>query len=84
MSTAVGTSLLVVALNSAVALAARAGHAPVDWAVVVPLTAAAVAGTVVGQRLARRVTGAALTRAFAVVLLGVAALVGGHSVAALL
>lgn len=84
MTAAVGTSLVVVALNSAVALAARGGHAPVDWTVVLPLTVAAVLGTVLGQRLARRVSMCALSRAFAALLVGVATFTGLHSAVALL
>lgn len=83
MPVAVGTSLLVVAANSAVALAARTGQAHVDWAVVVPFTVVAVGAMFVGQRLARRVSGAALTRAFAILLLAVAALLAVHSVVTL-
>ena len=57
MPVAVGTSLLVIAVNSATALAARAtaGGSAVDWAVVGVFTAAAVAGSLFGGRLATRV-----------------------------
>lgn len=68
MSAAVGTSLLVIALTSAVALAARAGHGSFDWAVIVPFTGAALVGSLGGQRLAVRLPAQALTRAFAVLL----------------
>ncbi len=65
MPEAVGTSLLVIALNSVVALAARGGVAAVDWQAVIPFTAAAMAGSVVGRRLAGRVPASALERIFA-------------------
>ncbi len=78
MPVAVGTSLLVIGVNSAAALSARWGQ-PVDWAVVAPFTLVAVGATVAGQRLARRVPAPALQRSFAALLLGVAALVAGHS-----
>jgi hypothetical protein len=84
MSIAVGTSLLIIALNSASALAARAGSAHFDWAVIVPFTLAAMAGTVVGRRIADRLPNATLNRAFAVLLLLVAAFVGIHNAVALL
>ncbi len=84
MNAAVGTSLLIIAINSAASLAARSGHLLLDWAVIVPFTLAAVAGTFGGQRLARRVSGATLTRAFAVLLLLVAAFVGVQSAMTLL
>ncbi|GHH69347.1 hypothetical protein GCM10017673_19670 [Streptosporangium violaceochromogenes] len=79
MPAAVGTSLLVIAINSAASLAARAGQAHLDWAVVLPLTLTAVAGSVVGRRIAGRLPGATLTRAFAVLLLAVAACVAAGS-----
>ncbi|WP_394275789.1 sulfite exporter TauE/SafE family protein [Luteococcus sp.] len=52
MSQAVGTSLLVIAINSAVALAGRAAHGlDVDWTVIGPFAVATVLGTLLGGRL---------------------------------
>jgi uncharacterized membrane protein YfcA len=75
MPVAVGTSLLVIALNSAVALVARLGHGSLVWHVVLPFTAAAVVGSLGGRQVSERVEPASLTRAFAVLLLAVAAYV---------
>jgi len=77
MRYAIGTSLLVIAVNSTAALAARTGGPAPDWALVVPFTAAAVAGTVVGKRISDRFSGRTLTRGFAVLLIviGVAVVV---------
>jgi len=75
MPTAVGTSLLIISLNSGVALVARSGHQRFHWAVIVPFTVGAIAGSSVGKRLADRISGTSLTRAFAVLLLAVAAYV---------
>ena len=72
MPTAVGTSLLVISLNSGVALLARGGHETFTWSVIVPFTLAAIAGSTGGKRVADKVSGASLTRAFAVLLLLVA------------
>lgn len=73
MPTAVGTSLLIISLNSAVALAARGGSSgQFHWAVIAPFTVAAVLGSTGGKRIADRVSGTALTRAFAGLLLLVA------------
>ena len=72
MPAAVGTSLLVISLNSAVALAARAGHGSFDWDVIVPFTVAAVAGSLAGKRTADRVSPNKLTVAFAALLVAVA------------
>ncbi|MGW4424315.1 sulfite exporter TauE/SafE family protein [Streptosporangium sp. NPDC004631] len=83
MSAAVGTSLFVIAINSAASLAARAGQAHFDWGVIVPFTLAAVAGTVAGRRIADRLPAAILTRSFSILLLGVAVYVAAGSVLAL-
>ncbi|XAS74878.1 sulfite exporter TauE/SafE family protein [Dermatophilaceae bacterium Sec6.4] len=72
MPVAVGTSLLIIALNSAAALAARAGHATFDWSVIIPFTVAAIAGSLLGTRVANRVSNATLSRAFAGLLILVA------------
>ena len=72
MPLAVGTSLVVISINSAGALLARAGTADFDWAVIVPFTLAAIAGSLGGKKVADRVSERTLTRAFAVLLLGVA------------
>ncbi|WP_405875270.1 sulfite exporter TauE/SafE family protein [Streptomyces sp. NBC_00005] len=73
MREAVATSLLVITLNSLAALALRAGTAHgLDWAVVGPFAGAAILGSWDGKRLAKKVSGQALQRIFALVLLGVA------------
>ena len=73
MPVAVGTSLLVIAINSAVALAARLGsHVHLDWPLLATFTVAALAGTFAGNRIASRVDASRLTAAFAVLLVAVA------------
>ncbi|GGQ08170.1 TSUP family transporter [Streptomyces roseolilacinus] len=75
MRAAVGTGLVVVSANSLASLATRGTTAAgVDWAVVAPFAGAAILGAWDGRRLAAKVTGTLLQRAFAVVLLAVAAL----------
>ncbi|MER6779520.1 MULTISPECIES: sulfite exporter TauE/SafE family protein [unclassified Streptomyces] len=75
MRAAVGTSLLVITLNSLAALATRAGTStPLDWAVIAPFTGAAILGAWDGKRLASKISGPTLQRIFAIVLLAVAAL----------
>ncbi|MFF9002971.1 sulfite exporter TauE/SafE family protein [Streptomyces achromogenes] len=74
MQAAVGTSLLVISANSLASLATRgATTAGVNWAVVGPFIGTAILGAWDGRRLAAKVTGTLLQRAFAVVLLAVAA-----------
>lgn len=52
MPEAVGTSLLVITINSAVALATRLQAGSIEWGTVVPFTVASLVGVVVGTRLA--------------------------------
>ena len=80
ITTAVGTSLVVIALNSAVSLAARLGSASIAWDVIAPFTAAAVVGSFAGKRVADRLPATALTRAFAVLLVLVAGYVAVRAV----
>jgi uncharacterized membrane protein YfcA len=72
---AVGTSLLVIVCNSAVAAAARLGSttAHLDPAVVVPFTAGVMVATAIGKSLAGRMPAVAISRTFAGLLLVVAA-----------
>ena len=74
MPVAVGTSLLVIAINSAAALAARlGGHVSLPWPLLGVFTAAALVGALAGNRLASRVDASRLTAAFTVLLVAVAA-----------
>ncbi len=73
MPVAVGTSLLVIAINSAAALTARlGGHVHLAWPLLGVFTAAALAGALAGNRVASRLDPSRLTAAFAVLLIAVA------------
>lgn len=75
MRAAVGTSLLVITVNSVAALALRAGTAQgLDWSRIAPFAGAALLGAWDGRRLSARFSGPGLQRAFGWVLLGVAGL----------
>lgn len=65
MRTAVGTSLLVIAMNSFAAFAGHAASVSIDWPLAVVLTGAAVVGSVAGSAFASRVPQAMLKRGFA-------------------
>lgn len=65
MCTAVGTSLVVIAMQSLAGFAGYLGHVAIDWQLAGLFTAAAVAGSVLGGTLAGRVPQAALRKAFA-------------------
>jgi hypothetical protein len=68
MPQAVGTSLLVIVLNTATTLAVRLGTTGVEWSVAVPFTVAALAGVLTGSRVADRVDAGVLVRWFAAAL----------------
>ena len=84
MPQAIGTSLLVVAINSAMALLARLGTARIDWVVAGAFTAAAVAGVLVGGRIADRIDAERSLQAFAAGLVLLALFTAGAAIAAML
>jgi uncharacterized membrane protein YfcA len=75
MPEAVGTSLLVISINSAVALTGRIGTTTVDWAVAAPFTIAALLGVSVGKTIADRLPTVTLVRWFVGLLVVLAAYV---------
>jgi hypothetical protein len=73
MPHAIGTSLLVIAINSAVALTTRLATTTIDWQVALPFTVAAIAGVLTGGRVADRLDPERSLRWFAGLLAAVAA-----------
>jgi len=65
MPAAVGTSLLIIVLNSAAGFLGYANHVQIDAALIASVAAMAIAGSFLGSRLATRVEPASLRRAFA-------------------
>ena len=65
---AIGTSLVVIAINAAIALSMRTGDLGLDWAVVLPFLATVTVGVLAGARIARRIDADRLTRLFALML----------------
>ncbi|GIE28959.1 UPF0721 transmembrane protein [Actinoplanes italicus] len=82
MPIAVGTSLLIIAINSGASLAARSGTAHFDWQIIIPFTLAAMAASLAGKKIADRLPQTVTTRAFAVLILAVAAYTAGHTLLA--
>lgn len=81
MPVAVGTSLVVIAVNSAVALAARLARAgDLDWPLLGVFTVAAVAGSLLGSRVVGRLSPARLNLAFTVLLVAVALFMATRSI----
>lgn len=74
MTQAVGTSLVVIALNAAAASLGYIGRVEIPWSFVTLFTTIAAIAAVSGARLSRRVPQLALRRAFALLLLAVGGL----------
>jgi len=62
---AIGTSLLVIAMSTAVSFIAQRGSSDVDWGIVLPFGATAALGLMVGSLLVSRVPAATLKKSFA-------------------
>ncbi len=83
MPEAIGTSLLIIAVNAAIALGARLGTATVDWSVTALFTLAALAGVLAGSRTADRLPASTMLRSFAALLVAVGAYTAARSVISL-
>ena len=64
MAEAVGTSLLVITINSVVALSTRLQTGAIEWSTVIPFTIASMIGVVIGSRLASTLDSSSLQRWF--------------------
>ena len=65
MHTAVGTSLLVITLNTMAGLAGHIGHIDIDYALTAAVTGSAIIGTFGGTWLAHRIPAQGLRKGFA-------------------
>jgi uncharacterized membrane protein YfcA len=72
MPEAIGTSLLVIAINSAAALTARAAATTIDWGIALPFTLAAIVGVLAGKGVGQRLDAQRSLRWFAALLVAVA------------
>jgi uncharacterized membrane protein YfcA len=68
---AVGTSLVIISMNTGSAYLGYVGKVDIPWGVVLAFTAIAILGILAGTRLVRAATPAQLKRAFAIFLLAV-------------
>lgn len=64
MKKAVGTSLLIIALNSLIGFLGDIGRHPIDWLFVIIITAIAIAGIFIGGYFSQKVDGIKLKKAF--------------------
>lgn len=83
MPEAIGTSLLVITINSVVALATRLHGSTIEWRTVIAFTVASMVGVVVGGRVAGRRDSTSLQRWFVILLVAVALYTATRSVLAL-
>ncbi len=83
MPKAIGTSLLVITINSAVTLTTRLPATSINWGITVPFTIAAIVGVVTGGKIANRLNPTRSLRAFATLLIAVAAYTAGRAGVAL-
>lgn len=64
MKKAVGTSLLIIALNSLIGFTGDLGHVVINWQFLVTISLIAIAGVFIGGALSKKIPGAKLKRAF--------------------
>ena len=81
MPVAAATSLLIIAINSAASLTARAGHAQFHWSIIVPFTIAAMAASLGGKMIAGKLPEKMLTRTFASMLIAIGLFVAIENIA---
>ncbi len=72
MNRAIGTSLLVIAMNSVSGLLAYLGKVSIDWRFAVTFTVISATGVIFGSAWARNASAAALKKTFAIFLVAVA------------
>ncbi|WP_448572270.1 sulfite exporter TauE/SafE family protein [Trichothermofontia sp.] len=75
MREAIGTSLLIIALNSVAGFLGYVGQVPLDWGLILSFTIAAGAGTLIGGQLSGRVKPQHLQKGFGYFLLAMAAFI---------
>jgi uncharacterized membrane protein YfcA len=76
---AIGTALLAIVLGTAAGVAGQASHASVELALAAGITPVAIAGSLVGARLERRLSRDHLRRAFAWFVIAIGAVVIVHT-----
>ena len=64
MKKAIGTSLLIIALNSIVGFVADAGHHKIEWNFLLTISAIAIAGILIGGLLSKQINGDKLKKGF--------------------
>jgi uncharacterized membrane protein YfcA len=79
MTLTVGTSLVVIVINSAAGFAAHLGHLQIDWAVTAAFAVTAMIASIVAARLGTGIPDKVLKRGFGSLVLAIAAYVTGQA-----
>lgn len=64
MKKAIGTSLMIIALNSLIGFTGDLGHFSIDWAFLVKITLIAITGIFIGGALSKKIPGEKLKKGF--------------------
>ena len=64
MKEAIGTSLLIIALNSLIGFTGDIGQYPIDWIFLLKITVIAIAGIFIGSELGKSIPGSKLKKGF--------------------
>lgn len=83
MRQAVGTSLLIIALQGVAGLVGQLGHTPLEFSAVAPLALASALGSLIGARFSTAVPAATLKKGFGAMVLVVASWTGLQPVSTL-
>lgn len=83
MNRAIGTSLVIIVINSAAGVTAHLHDTTLNWPIVATFTAAAIAGSLIAARYATRLPDRVTKVTFAILILAVAVFVAAQSIIAL-
>jgi len=72
VQTAIGTSLVIIAMNSVAGFLGHMGSGSFDWIITLTFTAAGLVGTFSGMKLSRRLSSSKLQKAFSVFVIALA------------
>lgn len=72
VQTAIGTSLIIIAMNSVAGFLGHIEGGPMDWMVTLTFASAGLLGTFSGMKLSRRLSSSRLQKSFAVFVIGLA------------
>lgn len=64
MKTAIGTSLVIIALNSLIGFSSSMTNVNIEWALLLSIAAIAIAGIIIGSQLSKKIDGKKLKPAF--------------------